>query len=170
MSTKWDAAITYLTKSRAHLASSLKGETADKIIALQKIDHRLGIAMLHRTKRAQNGGGVLHIPFTLKEVRDRDKWICQICKQTIQGELNYDHWIPLSAGGPHTLSNVRMTHKKCNEDKGSKLPPIGDLPPDLVADWNESQKLLRPYKPGFEIDEGGGTKSRQELMRFLRRE
>lgn len=44
--------------------------------------------------------------------------ICHICSGPIgDGELDFDHVIPLSKGGPHSESNIRPSHASCNRRK-----------------------------------------------------
>lgn len=98
------------------------------------------IVCARRTRRALTKR-VLFLPFTPAQVRARDKRICQICKKKINGDIHYDHWIPLSAGGPHCLNNIRCTHPRCNLEKGSKVPLVKDLPEYLVGIWEISRAL-----------------------------
>lgn len=48
--------------------------------------------------------------------------ICYLCHLPIEeGELSFDHVIPLARGGSHTTDNIRPAHKICNCRKSSKL-------------------------------------------------
>ena len=60
----------------------------------------------------------------LKAVLKRDGRQCFICKGEILlfDKIHFDHWIPLSKGGPHTMENLHPTHDRCNMKKGAKTP------------------------------------------------
>ena len=62
-----------------------------------------------------------------KYLYDRQNGLCYICKDTLDDgqPLETDHWIALSKGGPHKLSNLRRMHRHCNRKKSAKLP--GDV-------------------------------------------
>lgn len=48
--------------------------------------------------------------------------VCHICGGEIRdGELHFDHVVPLAAGGAHTPGNIRPAHGRCNQRKGSRL-------------------------------------------------
>ena len=51
----------------------------------------------------------------------RDKWTCQVCMQGyISGQRwEIDHWKPLAKGGTNHLSNLRLAHRGCNNEKSS---------------------------------------------------
>ena len=78
--------------------------------------------------RAQKAG-VRVEKFTLAQVIDRDGWVCGICGWPIDRNVPWpdgqsrsiDHVIPISLGGDHVLSNVRLAHLGCNLRKGAKL-------------------------------------------------
>lgn len=65
-------------------------------------------------------------------VFDRDRWVCQICKQVVDVNLEYphpfsaslDHVIPLSKGGTHTMDNIQLAHLVCNVKKHAKLEAV----------------------------------------------
>jgi len=48
---------------------------------------------------------------------------CHICSGVIesQDDLEMDHVIPLSKGGPHSAENIRPSHSSCNRSKGARL-------------------------------------------------
>lgn len=58
-------------------------------------------------------------------VLQRDGFVCRICGGPIQpAEIRYihfDHYIPASKGGEHTLDNVVVTHGRCNMRKRSQV-------------------------------------------------
>lgn len=68
--------------------------------------------------------------FTAAEIGTRDRWVCGICQDTERLvdprpsapralSPSIDHIIPLSAGGPHTRANTRITHLWCNVERNS---------------------------------------------------
>lgn len=63
--------------------------------------------------------------------------VCRLCGSPIPSaeEATQDHIIPVSQGGPDTLSNVQLAHRICNEAKGNALPeqyPAFFAPPSDV--------------------------------------
>ena len=62
-------------------------------------------------------------------VGDRDGWACGICRCDVDSSLAWpdpkspslDHIVPLSRGGRHTYSNVRITHLTCNVKRGARI-------------------------------------------------
>jgi len=54
-------------------------------------------------------------------LRVRDGNNCKLCNKelTCHREINIDHIIPYSKGGANLLSNLQLTHKKCNFKKGN---------------------------------------------------
>jgi hypothetical protein len=72
-------------------------------------------------------------PYTRKDMLDKYGAVCYICSNEIdlsisgkvgslgwENGLHIEHVVPLSAGGPDTLENVRPSHGKCNLNKGTK--------------------------------------------------
>jgi 5-methylcytosine-specific restriction endonuclease McrA len=52
----------------------------------------------------------------------RDEGVCGLClKPCSRNQASRDHIVPISRGGKHEYSNVRLTHKKCNSYKGDKM-------------------------------------------------
>ena len=68
---------------------------------------------------------------------------CWVCKETFDqvtlDGLNIDHWLPRRWGGVGRLTNLRVTHKRCNSVKGCSIP----LAALKIADVLSSQ----PYIP-----------------------
>ena len=55
-------------------------------------------------------------------VRERDAMLCHLCGYKVEeAELHFDHVIPLSRGGEHSMDNIKVSHAKCNLRKGSRL-------------------------------------------------
>lgn len=60
----------------------------------------------------------------LKVVR-RDGQICQKCGEPVaDNEVELDHLIPYSKGGPTTAENLRLVHRKCNRKKSNSLDEL----------------------------------------------
>lgn len=79
-----------------------------------------------RAKKFDNGP----IEFIGPElVYKRDGWVCGICGEPVNKDLEYpdpesaslDHIIPLAAGGTHTWDNVQLAHLRCNVEKRDNL-------------------------------------------------
>jgi hypothetical protein len=72
--------------------------------------------------------------FTTAEIGDRDGWLCGICQDIARPvdpdpdapralSPSIDHIVPVSAGGRHARSNVRITHLWCNVERNSGETP-----------------------------------------------
>lgn len=66
--------------------------------------------------------------FEKEVIFNRDGWVCKYCnKALLKGSLDIktmptiDHVIPISKGGPHTISNCVTSCYSCNSKKGSKI-------------------------------------------------
>jgi len=52
------------------------------------------------------------------KVARRDDYHCQICNQHVKdNEIEFDHIIPFSKGGPTVEHNLRLLCRKCNREK-----------------------------------------------------
>src|SRR3989304_4654767 len=59
-------------------------------------------------------------PVDLLGVARRDRWRCGICKRKVKpADLSFDHIIPVSLGGPHVSTNLRVAHRLCNSRRGA---------------------------------------------------
>ena len=57
-----------------------------------------------------------------KDVKKRDKCICQICQEIFkEEELQVDHIFPYSLGGSNQVYNLMAICKECNQDKSNRL-------------------------------------------------
>lgn len=67
-------------------------------------------------------------PVLLAEIAERDGWRCGICERPVDtkerwpapGSPSLDHVVPLSKGGAHDPSNVRLAHVRCNSARGNR--------------------------------------------------
>lgn len=67
----------------------------------------------------KKGAAVGVVDYT--EILARDGYVCHICKkETIPGEIHFDHIFPLSRGGEHSMDNIAVSHASCNLRKNNK--------------------------------------------------
>ncbi|MES2115208.1 MAG: HNH endonuclease [Pseudomonadota bacterium] len=80
----------------------------------------------------------------LKVVR-RDGQVCQICHQPVpDDQVEFDHIIPFSKGGPTTADNLRLVHEECNGEKSDLLDEI--LHPNPIEHLAELRTKQTPRK------------------------
>ncbi|MEZ5538276.1 MAG: HNH endonuclease signature motif containing protein [Thiolinea sp.] len=73
------------------------------------------------TKESRKQGRYLPRHIMLKVVR-RDNQVCQVChKHVPDNEIEFDHIIPYSKGGPTTVENIRLLCRTCNRKKSNSL-------------------------------------------------
>jgi hypothetical protein len=101
------------------------------------------IKLKHDQKRRATKALVYQEPIDYENILLRDDMVCRICHGEIEdfNDLDFDHWIPLKAFGPHCELNLRCTHKKCNISKHAKVPEFEELPSELILKWGHSIKL-----------------------------
>jgi len=76
------------------------------------------------TKEGRREGRQIPREIMLKVVR-RDNYTCQRCgKHLLDDELEFDHLIPVSRGGPTSIENIRILCRPCNRKKSSSLREI----------------------------------------------
>lgn len=81
----------------------------------------------HRRRAAKKA--VESESFTLADVINQWGTDCHLCNNPIDLTLEWpdrfsksmDHVIPISKGGPHKLSNVKLAHLTCNQRKSDKV-------------------------------------------------
>lgn len=78
----------------------------------------------HRRRTAKRTGDRI----TIRALGERDLWRCHICGDAVtvrQGRsrsaASIDHVIPVTRGGEHVWSNVRLAHIGCNARKGNRI-------------------------------------------------
>jgi 5-methylcytosine-specific restriction endonuclease McrA len=74
-----------------------------------------------RGKAAKRGATVERVHRS--KVWERDSGICHICRQSADPQAwDLEHVIPISKGGMHAYSNVRVSHPSCNRQKWDSDP------------------------------------------------
>ncbi|OGS36611.1 MAG: hypothetical protein A2506_05580 [Elusimicrobia bacterium RIFOXYD12_FULL_66_9] len=69
------------------------------------------------------------VAFTRHNIFARDKHLCSYCgKKKPTDELDLDHVLPRSRGGPHHWENVVTSCRPCNLKKADKLPDEAGMP------------------------------------------
>jgi endogenous inhibitor of DNA gyrase (YacG/DUF329 family) len=94
---------------------------------------------VHRRRVVTEGfdGGTFE-RFADREIFDRDKWRCGLCRKRVSRRLQWphplsaslDHMVPIFEGGRHLRTNVQLAHLTCNLRKrerggGEQLMLIG---------------------------------------------
>lgn len=67
--------------------------------------------------------------FDPMEVFDRDRWVCQLCNEPVDRDVEYpdpgyrslDHIVPISKGGEHSRRNTQLAHLGCNVAKSNRM-------------------------------------------------
>src|SRR3954465_1294169 len=112
------------------------------------------------------------------DLGDRDRWTCWVCSGDVEPASpagsppppSVDHVIPRSRGGTNDPSNLRLAHRRCNGQRGSRLPELL-WPTDLMVFdpaplWPVIQRALR--RPGeWELVAAVGEASAEEAERWL---
>jgi hypothetical protein len=79
----------------------------------------------------------------LRELGDRDAWTCWVCTGEVDPSAvsgsphaaSVDHVVPRARGGTNAPTNLRLAHRRCNGQRGSRLPEL---------DWPDSLGVLDP--------------------------
>jgi hypothetical protein len=76
------------------------------------------------TKEGRREGRGVPREIMLKVAR-RDNHVCQLCHNYVpDNEVEFDHIIPFSRGGPTTVENIRLLCTLCNRRKSNSLAEI----------------------------------------------
>jgi hypothetical protein len=91
-----------------------------------------------RRRRAERLKKAPRAPIDREAIFERDGWLCGICGERVaRRQATLDHIVPISLGGAHEPSNVRLAHSLCNSRRGdgfrhpgvrgpNKAPPAPD--------------------------------------------
>ena len=83
------------------------------------------------------------LPFTRRNLYNRDKGICQLCKKHVtKAFFNSMHVVPMSEGGKTEWSNMIIAHIECNleERKTKKFQRTHEA---KLLKFNETDRLLK---------------------------
>jgi 5-methylcytosine-specific restriction endonuclease McrA len=88
------------------------------------------------------------VKYSRANVYQRDKHTCQYCgKRKRVKDLNLDHVVPRSRGGPTNFSNIVTSCKRCNEAKDSRTPEEAGMRLLRQPRPPRSLRLVRPLIP-----------------------
>lgn len=74
-----------------------------------------------QARRARKRGTQVE-PVDLTRVLEEHGPVCHLCGGDIKdGDLHFDHVIPLARNGTHTHDNIRPAHAGCNLRKGCRI-------------------------------------------------
>lgn len=116
----------------------------ERITCSRKCGNRRSNRLKHvkRDKKLRENGKVYEI--SLQRLSERDRGVCHLCGGMVDfddyhirkdgtwvcGESypSIDHVLPVSKGGTHTWSNVKLAHRGCNAKRGNDylLEVVGD--------------------------------------------
>lgn len=83
----------------------------------------LEVAMAHKRRALQRAATInlSHIQEWMNYVKSKDSAVCYYCQQQIAREqIHFDHIVPLSRGGAHSVENLCVACASCNLSKNSK--------------------------------------------------
>ena len=81
---------------------------------------RISIEAARRSRKSQAGGS-----FTAKEIKElheKQRGCCAICKTKLTSRFHRDHIIPVALGGTSNIDNIQLLCQPCNSKKGAKHP------------------------------------------------
>lgn len=116
----------YYRKNRDRLKAQTaryQGENRDKANAWNAAYRRRnpGKSREHRAKRRalERAAAVGRIDY--EAIIERDSMRCHLCGKKIRShkDLHFDHIVPLSKGGEHSMRNIACAHATCNLKKGA---------------------------------------------------
>lgn len=88
-----------------------------------------------KRRRAERLKNARRAPIDREAIFERDGWLCGICGEQVERHhASLDHIVPISLGGAHEPSNVRLAHSLCNSRRGDGIrhPGVrraGEAPP-----------------------------------------
>lgn len=75
----------------------------------------------NQSERRARQKGAKTTKVNFNEILMRDGSVCYLCNCSVPlYEIHYDHVLPLSRGGSHSVDNIKVTHAVCNLRKGTK--------------------------------------------------
>ena len=114
-------------QKKVHYAANRERILAQKKIYIATHSNK-NLACTHKARAEKIGakiGDTAAILIWLNGWRTEAPVACHYCKKVSTGtDMEIDHVIPMSKGGPHDLSNLVVCCKPCNCSKYNKLPEV----------------------------------------------
>lgn len=130
----------YKRRNAAKVAAANKARRATDHSKLLSRQHS---AIRRARKRASQIGKV-----DLVAVYERDAGRCHVCERPVPLErTHFDHVAPLARGGAHTMDNIRVACRPCNERKLHRL-----LTPALRDEIASEVRMLPPLVPNHRLN------------------
>ncbi len=83
--------------------------------------NRLKVRQIQKAYKVRRAGWEIGI-VDYDEILARDGLVCHICGIDVEpNDVHFDHVIPLSKGGAHSMDNIHVSHSKCNLRKNNKI-------------------------------------------------
>lgn len=115
----------YLSKNRILLR--LKGREYYRNNRSKEISRSIHCNHTRRARKLATMDNPIAIEKWIDSVRSKPFAKCHWCQSLVAGrKVHIDHVIPLSKGGPHTISNLCATCPDCNYSKSARL----------IKDWS----------------------------------
>lgn len=87
------------------------------------LKHPLRIKERSAVLRGKALGVVVDEAVSYGRIYKRDRGICHVCNEKVSKDvLVFDHITPMSLGGPHLESNIKVAHYACNRDRKDGRP------------------------------------------------
>ena len=99
--------------------------------------------------------GTLHGWQLRHYILHRDDWLCRYCGKpgTKQNNLELDHVVPESKGGPSVVSNLVAACHRCNQRKGNQnIENFLDDDPKRLADVQHQLEQVVPMTPAGQLN------------------
>ena len=110
-------------RSCKRCGASFTAHTPESALCSSECLRRAGRSRRKAARRAPLVGPA----FTTREIAERDGWRCHLCGRLVpdrqytaaDDDPTIDHLIPVSEGGEHSRTNVRLAHNRCNWERQS---------------------------------------------------
>ncbi|MET7607447.1 HNH endonuclease [Streptomyces avermitilis] len=113
----------------AYCATAVEGTEDQQRVTCGSEECLRANARQHTTARNARKRGATVETFRYSEIFERDDWVCGICHEPVDPELQFpdpgsvslDHIHPIARGGEHSRANSQTAHLGCNLRKSAKV-------------------------------------------------
>lgn len=108
------------TQQRYRVTEGAREKAREHALAWAKRNPEKKQEMNNRYRARKFGATVGIVDY--EEILERDGLWCYLCESAVEpDDIHFDHVVPLSKGGEHSMANIRVTHSRCNLSKGDRL-------------------------------------------------